>query len=205
MEDDRLNERQRRFAQEYLIDSNARQAAIRAGYSAKTAHVHGPRLLSNVRVAAAVARGQAAISDRLGATAERVTEEIARLAFSDIGDILDFDGDQLRMRPPSKISADARRAIQSIKVRQVNAMDSDGLPVPCEIIEFKLHHKTVALQQLIDKLGLKAPTGSYNMDVPDEYLDELTQEELAQVGSGKWGPLQIAAVVAGRRKGAASN
>ncbi len=60
------------FVQEYLIDLNATQAAIRAGYSTHTADVQGPRLLGNVGVAAAIQAAQTALSERLEVTAERV-------------------------------------------------------------------------------------------------------------------------------------
>lgn len=53
-QDKKLNPRQARFVEEYLIDLNATQAAIRAGYSADSAHVNGPRLLANASVAAAI-------------------------------------------------------------------------------------------------------------------------------------------------------
>lgn len=46
----KLTEKQKCFCEEYLIDLNATQAAIRAGYKSKTAEVQGPRLLGNVRV-----------------------------------------------------------------------------------------------------------------------------------------------------------
>ncbi len=46
----KLNERQARFADEYIIDLNATQAAIRAGYSKKTAYSQGQRLLKNVEI-----------------------------------------------------------------------------------------------------------------------------------------------------------
>ena len=69
-----MTPRQTRFVQEYVLDLNAIQAATRAGYSAHTADVQGspPRLLSNVKVAAAIQAGQTALSERLEVTAERV-------------------------------------------------------------------------------------------------------------------------------------
>lgn len=63
-----MTPRQARFVQEFLIDSNATQAAIRAGYSAKTAQEQSSRLLSNVIIAAAVKEGQGAIAERSGIT-----------------------------------------------------------------------------------------------------------------------------------------
>ncbi len=61
----KLTVRQERFVEEYLIDLNATQAAVRAGYSAKTAHSCGPRLLANAGVAAAIS---AAKQERAEAT-----------------------------------------------------------------------------------------------------------------------------------------
>ena len=55
---DDLSDKQLRFVMEYLTDSNGKQAAIRAGYSPKTAEVQASRLLSNAKVRAAVAEGQ---------------------------------------------------------------------------------------------------------------------------------------------------
>src|SRR3954452_24234115 len=78
-----LNERQRRFVAEYLLDLNATQAAIRAGYAAATANRTGPRLLSNVGVAAGIAEAQAGRSRRTEVTQDRVVLELARIAFSD--------------------------------------------------------------------------------------------------------------------------
>lgn len=72
--------RQERFVAEYLCDLNATQAAIRAGYSAKTAEVQGPRLLGNVRVAAAIAEGQAKRAEKLELTAASITRQLLAIA-----------------------------------------------------------------------------------------------------------------------------
>ena len=78
--------RQARFVDEYLLDLNATQAAIRAGYSAKTAQEQGSRLLSNVIVQDAVAEAMAARSERTQVTAGRVVQELAKIAFADMAD-----------------------------------------------------------------------------------------------------------------------
>ncbi len=59
-----LNHRQERFVQEFLVDLNATQAAIRAGYSETTAHVQGCRLLSHDKVSEAIAAGKAELAER---------------------------------------------------------------------------------------------------------------------------------------------
>lgn len=81
-----LTAKQERFVAEYLVDLNATQAAIRAGYSEKTAQEQSSRLLSNVMVAKAVAEAQARVSvkaewsavDRL-----RMLADIAEAAIKD--------------------------------------------------------------------------------------------------------------------------
>lgn len=87
-----LTDKQSAFVAEYLKDKNATQAAIRAGYSAKTAHSQGPRLLENVEVARAVDDGLKALADKAGVTSERVIKELARIAFSDLRNILTDSG-----------------------------------------------------------------------------------------------------------------
>lgn len=77
-----LTARQMRFCEEYLVDLNATQAAIRAGYSAKTAHASGPRMLENVRVQAKISELQAARSERTEITQDAVLERLAQIAFS---------------------------------------------------------------------------------------------------------------------------
>ncbi|MDW9772563.1 terminase small subunit [Sinorhizobium meliloti] len=79
-----LTAKQRAFVREYLVDLNATQAAIRAGYSAKTAKEQGARLLTNVHVAAAVAAAMQLRAKRTEITADRVLQELAKIGFSDI-------------------------------------------------------------------------------------------------------------------------
>lgn len=81
-----LNEKQRRFAEEYIVDLNATQAAIRAGYSPKTARSIGWRLLTNVDIQEAIQAGKAKQSKRTQITADRVLEEFASVAFKEAGD-----------------------------------------------------------------------------------------------------------------------
>lgn len=71
-----LNDKQLRFVYEYLKDSNGKQAAIRAGYSKKSAEVQASRLLSNAKVKAAVAEGQKFISEKTETEAEYVRRRL---------------------------------------------------------------------------------------------------------------------------------
>ncbi len=71
-----LTAKQARFVEEYLIDLNATQAAIRAGYSERTANQQGARLLVNVKVAAAIAEGKKARSERLELSQDWILGEL---------------------------------------------------------------------------------------------------------------------------------
>ena len=77
-----MTPKQRLFVEEYLIDLNATQAAIRAGYSAKNADKIGSELLGKTRVAAAVMARMKVRSERLAIDADRVLQEIAKFAFA---------------------------------------------------------------------------------------------------------------------------
>ena len=79
-----LTAKQARFVREYLVDLNGKQAAIRAGYSPRSAEVEASRLIRHPKVSAAIARERKAIADRTGITPERVLTELAKLGFSDI-------------------------------------------------------------------------------------------------------------------------
>jgi phage terminase small subunit len=71
-----LNPKQQRFVAEYLIDLNKKQAAVRAGYSERTAEQIGYQLLQKTSVAAAVAEGIAKRAGKLEITAEKVLRDI---------------------------------------------------------------------------------------------------------------------------------
>lgn len=81
-----LTPKQRRFVQEYLIDLNATQAAIRAGYSVKSADKIGSELLGKTRVAEAVERGMSQRAQRLQIDADWVLRRLVRLADYDVRD-----------------------------------------------------------------------------------------------------------------------
>lgn len=118
-----LNPRHARFVAEYLVDLNATQAAIRAGYSRKTANEQGARLLANVSVAAAIAAGTARHLDRAELSAVRVLEELRRLAFSNVHDLFDADGN---LRPIHRLTREEAASIASLEVVIKNVAAGDG-------------------------------------------------------------------------------
>jgi len=140
-----LSDRQQRFVDEYLIDLNATQAAIRAGYSPNGAKVQAVRLLSNANVAAQIERRKAKSANKLEITRERVLKELARIAFSDLRRVVDFGPDGVKLREGSELSDDDAVAIESVG----QSFNQYG-----PTVKIKLHSKTDALEKLAKHLGL---------------------------------------------------
>lgn len=82
----KLTAKQEKFVKEYLTDLNATQAAIRAGYSEKTAYSQGQRLLKNVEIQKELAKHQKALQDKTEITQEKVIEELAAIGFANATD-----------------------------------------------------------------------------------------------------------------------
>ena len=78
-----LNPRQQRFVEEYLLDLNGTQAAIRAGYSAHTANEQAARLLANVSVRSAIARGKSDVAARTGASVDELVSRMRQIILAD--------------------------------------------------------------------------------------------------------------------------
>ena len=111
------------FVAEYMKDLNATQAAIRAGYSKKTANREGSRLMSNADIKQAIQAGAAKRLRAADLTAERVLEEMRRLAFSDVRRVFDANGD---LRPIHELSDDEAATIASIEVVKKNLAAGDN-------------------------------------------------------------------------------
>lgn len=139
-----LNPKQKRFCEEYMIDLNATQAAIRAGYSVKTAQEQGARLLSNVMVSREIERLQAIQSRRTGISADRVITELAKIAFVNPANIFDQYG---RLR--EGVTEDDLRCIEGIKYKRSDF--DNGSSTEREI---KVASKLKALELLGKHLGM---------------------------------------------------
>lgn len=87
-----LTDKQARFVDEYMIDLNATQAAIRAGYSEKTAEQIGYQLLQKEPVAAEIAARRQKLSEKAGVTVERIVAELAKIGFADIRKAIRWNG-----------------------------------------------------------------------------------------------------------------
>ena len=142
-----LNPKQKRFVEEYLIDLNGRQAAIRAGYSPKTADVQASRLLRNAKVQKAIEAAMYARSKRTEVSADRVVEELARIAFANMRDYWPRPGETIDLH---RLDQDRTAAVEEFTV--VEAVDTAG--VLRRRTRLKLHDKIAALTSLARHLGM---------------------------------------------------
>jgi phage terminase small subunit len=150
-----LSRRERVFVQEYLLDLNGAQAALRAGYSAKRAGETAYELLRIPLVAEAVAVAQAQRAARTQMAADLVIDELAHIAMSRINHYtVDEDTGDLMLREGAPLGAVA--AVQSVKSRKRVHVEPDGSVVTTFDLDIQLWDKPSALKLLGRHLGLFA-------------------------------------------------
>lgn len=137
-----MTKKQKQFIEEYLIDLNATQAAIRAGYSPDTAKAIGSENLTKPDIRACIDRAMAERSKRTGVNADRVVMELAKIAFINATDVIDPKTATVK----SDALPEDTAAIQSVKVK---TFGEDGLER-----EIKMADKLKALELLGKHLGM---------------------------------------------------
>lgn len=163
-----LNPKQEKFVLEYLKDLNATQAAIRAGYSAKTAAAIGSENLRKPQIMEAIAAKQNKVVKKLEVTAERILLERARLAFFDPRKLLDSTG---RPKPLHDLDDDTAAAIAGLKVQDKYDRPEPGAEEGnvSTVLEYKLADKNASLTALEKINGMYSsgdePAGVLNIHV----------------------------------------
>jgi phage terminase small subunit len=166
----RLTEKQKKFVNEYLIDLNATQAAIRAGYSKKTAAEQAVRLLRNVNVQTYLQKRQKELQKHISITPERVIDELAHIAFDDIKNYLSFRTEKTQVGQGDDGSPllaydtiiDLKDS-ETIDTRNISEISKgrDGQ------FKFKLYCKDNALVQLGKHLGMFNDKSNNQEDIED--------------------------------------
>lgn len=160
-----MTKKQKRFVEEYLIDLNATQAAIRAGYSPATAKEIGCENLTKPNISVAISQAIAERSKRTGINQDRVLQELARIGFAKITDVV--DPETAKIRPDA--SDDDLACIQSIKIKP-NEFGTER--------EVKLYDKKSALVDLGKHLGLFKDkmelTGDMDLNITIDYGEDDT-------------------------------
>lgn len=161
-----MTKKQKRFCEEYLIDLNATQAAIRAGYSPDTAKAIGCENLTKPDIRAHIDRAMAERSRRTGVNADRVVQELAKIAFVNATDVIDPKTATVKEDALPEDTA----AIQSVKVK---TFGEDGLER-----EIKMADKLRALEMLGRHLGMFKDKLelSGGLDTEKTKLDDLLQQ-----------------------------
>lgn len=187
----KLTAKQQRFCDEYLIDLNATQAAIRAGYSERTANEQGSRLLANVSVQKYLQKRKTDRIERTEITQDMVLLELANIAFSNAADyaavvekeamaevdgnmipLFDENGDPVKYRTvepvlTADLTESQKRALSVIKKGR------DGF-------EIKPYDKIRALELLGKHLGMFTETVKVTGSVNNP-MEGLTTEELKKL------------------------
>lgn len=140
-----MNDRQREFCRQYLVDLNATQAAIRAGYSTKTANEQGSQLLAKLSIQEEIQKLIKERSQRTEVTADKVVKELAKLGFSNIADFVEFGPAGVNMRDWETLAEQDMACVA--EVSQVDTKEGTN-------VKFKLHDKKSALELLGKHLGL---------------------------------------------------
>lgn len=174
----RMTARQRRFITEYLVDFNATNAAIRAGYSGKTAAQKGWQLINWRPAIAEAIRDQMKVREpRMLITADRALEGLARIAFADIRRLLETGPDgKTRVKPIESLSETEAAAIAEVSVSEKGA------------VRIKLRDSRAALLDIARHFGVldKPRNGAPGEPAKDEIpAREILRRKLAQMAAAE--------------------
>lgn len=156
----KLNPKQKRFCHEYVIDHNATQACIRAGYKEKNAAVTGCENLTKPNIKEYIAELEETIFEKLGITQEKVLRERSAIAFSRIDNHVEVDeGGFVKCKTFDEMDDNAIACIKKVKHKKVIKETKDGDLVMCNDFEFELWDKQKELDKLAINLGLDKDQG----------------------------------------------
>ena len=176
-----LTPKQSTFVDEYLLDLNCTQAAIRAGYSKRTAYSQGQRLLKNVEVRRHLEAALKARSERTQVDADMVIDELRKIGFADIRQM--FSGDSLI--DINNLGDDIAAAVQSVEVvTRPGGLDENGERTVEYVHKIRLADKRAALVDLGKHLDLfptrQEHTGKHGGPIRFEDVAQMTDEQLTE-------------------------
>lgn len=147
---DVFSEQMELFCREWLVDFNATQAAIRAGYSIDSARQIGSENLSKPSIKARIEAIRKDIDLRNGGLTQRLIDELSKIAFSNIQD---YVGESNEVKDMAEIDRDQAAAVGSIK-RSLTEFGDEDHGGTKTTVEFKLHDKVSAIEKLGRYVGL---------------------------------------------------
>jgi len=150
----KLNPKQKQFAREYLIDLNATQAAVRAGYSVKTAKQQGQRLLTNVDLQPYLQELMNARAERTEITADKVLKELGLIGFSNMADYAKWAGEGAYFYDSDDLTREQAAAVAEVSSKKTTRKTQNDDDVETLEIKLKLHDKKGALVDIGRHLGM---------------------------------------------------
>lgn len=175
----KLSKKAARFSHEFCIDLNATQAAIRAGYSEKTAYSIANYLLKKVEIQERIAENQKRISESCELSAAKVLNELSRIAFCDVTDYVTFGRGKFTIKDSTSLTKDQTACIQEVSKTTTRGGST---------IKFSLHDKLRAIEMLGRHLGLftdKFQVNGMLNGLSDGQVDELYNKILKQLTNNK--------------------
>jgi phage terminase small subunit len=158
MSKEQMPEKWKRFCEEYIIDLNGKQAAIRAGYSPKTAESQASRLLRNAKVQEYLSHLREKVSKKLELTKEMVAEELRRILISDIRGFYRPDGS---LKNIQELTDEQAAALAGVETDEIWGMEvaGEGLQKKKlgETKKIKRYDKIAAAAQINKMMGWNAP------------------------------------------------
>ena len=163
-----LTKKQKIFVDEYMIDLNATQAAIRAGYSPDTAGSIGSENLKKPEIRARIEKAMAERSKRTGINQDRIIMELAKIALLNPKGLVNFDEATIKEDATDEDVA----AVASVKVKRFPTKDGEGVER-----EVKMYDKTKALELLGRHLGMfKDKVEVSGLDEEKKKLEDILQQ-----------------------------
>lgn len=161
----KLTAKQKEFCSQYLVDLNATQAAIRAGYSTKGARVCGSRLLTNTNIQSMIAEKRKKIADDAEVRIADILRELKRIAFSKISDYVTFGPRGVAMKGSEDMTEKQLAAIAEVG----EAVSHSKKARKHKTIRFKLYNKIPALELLGRYVGAfddkQTVTGNFKLEI----------------------------------------
>ena len=177
-----LSPKQKRFVDEFLVDLNGTQAAMRAGYSPRTANEQASRLLANVHVAAAVDAAKSARSERTAINADWVLQRLVDEAEADLADL--YDAETGNLKPLHEWPKVWRRGL--VAGFEIETVTLEGVELG-HIRKVKLSDRTRRLELIGKHIAVKAFEDQVHVTGLDGLGDRLIRaaarcEEMETVG-----------------------
>ena len=141
----KMTAKQQRFCQNYLIDFNGTQAAIRAGYSKKTAGYIGWQLLQKTLIQKEIQKNQQKIAEKIDVSVEKIVQEYVKIGFTDMRDYVEWGPRKFNLKVSSELTSEQAAAVSEVSI--VKSRDGGS-------VKIKLHDKKGALDSLGKHLGM---------------------------------------------------